>query len=89
VSAHQWIGHPVAPGFEKVAVVMRRAWPIVEALPKADATLCECRVCGLTLARVDGDDGERTLAYGIDLESLAVMGSPPRCGLLAREAAGG
>jgi hypothetical protein len=43
------------------------------------AQVCECLNCGLLLARHGDSEDAMTKAFGVDLESLAIMGSAPIC----------
>lgn len=49
----------------------------VIALAPLVMRVCACSRCGLVGAREDRRDG--VSAYGLDVESLAVMRSAPRC----------
>ena len=68
---------PVRP-YASVRVTMHLAGThpddCVEALPPVSADVCECQACGLV-----GASAGRVSAYGLDLDSLAVMGSAPAC----------
>lgn len=82
---HVWRGLSLDPArpYATSSVVMHLAGTHpddrAEPLPPVEAHLCECRECGLVLARADHPEGYSTRAYGLDLESLAVMGSAPAC----------
>lgn len=81
---HTWMAADRERPFAPVNVVMHRvdAHTIVPLAP-VPAQVCQCLTCGLLLARHDRDGDGTTKAFGVDLDSLAVMGSAPVCNPMA------
>lgn len=76
---HVWVAANRERPFTPVNVVMHVVARDVTPLPPVPAQVCQCLTCGLLLARHDRDDDGTTKAFGVDLDSLAVMGSAPVC----------
>lgn len=76
---HQWAAIEREGASLKVDVVMHRVGDTIAAMPPVSAQVCECLRCGLMLARHGDSEDAMTKAFGIDLDSLAIMGSAPRC----------
>jgi len=76
---HHWTALERHGATSKVNVVMHRVGDEIAALPPVPAQVCQCLNCGLLLARHGDSEAAITKAFGIDLESLAIMGSAPAC----------
>ena len=76
---HQWAAVEREGASTKINVVMHHVGDTVAPLPPVSAQVCECLHCGLLLARHGDSEDALVKAFGVDLDSLAIMGSAPRC----------
>jgi len=79
VTAHTWgaIDDAIIP-WRRVEVTDDRG------TRKVTADVCACRRCGLVAAR--DEQRNKVIAYGLDVDSLAVMPRAPRCGGMRKTA---
>jgi hypothetical protein len=71
VTAHAWTNHDDALSWRRVEVTDD------DGTREVVADVFACRRCGLVGAREEQRDG--VVAYGFDVDSLAVMPRAPRC----------